>query len=152
MNVRSRLHWGTGIAAVYILFAAVTIGFVAFALGQPVELVSADYYAQSLAVDGRADAVARADALGAAFTAGVSPDGSAVLIAIPPDASNRADGTITLYRPSEAAADRIVPLRLDARGAQRVAAADLARGRWIVKLAWTSDGRDYYREQPVMLR
>lgn len=152
MSIRNRLNWGTGIATIYVLFAAVTIGFVAFALGQPVELVSADYYAQSLAVDARAGAVARADALGAALRSEASADGRFVLIAIPPGAAGGAGGTVTLYRPSDAAADRVVAIRLDEHGAQRIDAADLARGRWIVKLAWTSGDRDFYREQPVMLR
>lgn len=43
-----RLHWGTGIALAYTTFALATIGFVVFAMQRPVDLVSADYYADAL--------------------------------------------------------------------------------------------------------
>jgi hypothetical protein len=58
---------------------------------------------------------------------------------------------VTLYRPSHAAADRVVPLALDVRGEQRVPVAGLESGRWIVKLAWQVQGRHYYREEAVQV-
>ena len=33
-------NWGVGLATVYAIFAGATVGFVAFAMGQPVDLVS----------------------------------------------------------------------------------------------------------------
>src|SRR5438105_3272117 len=58
------VNWGVGIAAVYAVFAASTTAFVVFAMKQPVDLVSPDYYAQALKQDAHTDAVMRAAELG----------------------------------------------------------------------------------------
>lgn len=143
-----RPSWGVGIAAVYAVFATSTLAFVAFAIAQPVELVSPDFYRQALTFDGRQAAMTRADALGSSLEIEAAGHDVTVRIAGQPAAS----GAITLYRPSNAGADYTVRLALDAQGTQRIAAAHLADGRWIVKLSWADRGLEYYREQPVDLR
>jgi len=77
--------------------------------------------------------------------------GSGLVVSLPPAQADAARGTVTLYRASHAAADRIVPLALDVRGEQRVPVAGLESGRWIVKLAWQVQGRRYYREEAVQV-
>lgn len=142
-----RFNWGTGIAVTYTAFAVSTLGFVAFALGRPVDLVSPDYYARSLAHDERIAAERGAGALDVrvAFRA----EGEAILLTLPREHSAGASGTVTLYRPSSAADDRVVPLALDGAGAQRIPAAGLARGRWIVKIDWEAGGRRFHSETAV---
>lgn len=149
--MKVRFNWGVGIALTYGLFAASTLAFVAFALAQPVELVSADYYAQSLAVDARSDAVRRAGALGARLRIEQAAGGQVLLLTLPADHAG-ATGTVTLYRPSNAGADRAMALSLDAAGIQRMATADLARGRWVLKIDWQVRGDRFYHEQAIDLR
>jgi nitrogen fixation protein FixH len=153
MSVRLRFNWGTGIGLTYALFVAGTVGFVVFALGQPVELVSADYYSRSLTYDERLDAVRRADALGDAFQVTPAPDGHAVIITLPREQAlaSAAVGMLTFYRPSSVAADRVVPLAMDAHGEQRLSLDGLASGRWILKMDWQTQGRRYYRERAVQV-
>jgi hypothetical protein len=147
--IRRHLHWGTAIAAVYTLFAASTLAFVFFAVAHPVELVSADYYERSLAHDARLAATARADALGSELEVAIAPTGDALLIAIPRHQAATARGQVTLYRPSDVHADRLLPLTLDAEGRQRIPLAGIARGRWQVRLEWTTGGVTYHREQAL---
>ena len=142
---RIRWNWGTGIALVYLAFATGTLGFVAFAVSQPVQLVSADYYAQALSFDGRQAAVHRADALGSSLD--VTLDGRTLRIRLPQD---DASGSVALYRPSDAATDQARALAI-VRGEQRLDLQSLAPGRWVVKMKWTSGGLDYYREQTLVL-
>jgi nitrogen fixation protein FixH len=143
---RIRLTWGTGIAAVYVVFASCTLAVVAFAISQPVDLVSADYYAQALAFDRRQAASARAGALGAKLE--IAATGGSLLIRLAqPDAAGR----VTLYRPSASHTDREQALDL-AGGEQRIDLRTLAAGRWLVKMEWTSGGLDYYREQALVLK
>lgn len=142
-----RIHWGLAIALVYAAFASATIAFVVFALRQPVDLVSADYYARSLRQDDRAAAERRAAALPAAIACRI--DGGALTVTVPRDASRDAIGTLTLYRPSDGRADRVVPLALDQAGSQRVSLAGMARGRWQLQLDWAVGGVRYYHEQRV---
>lgn len=145
-----RFNWGTGIALVYGLFAACTTTFVVFAMRHPVQLVSEDYYASSLRHDQRRTAVQNADALGADI-ARVDADGD-VTIALPPTQARDARGAVRLYRPSDSAADRSMPLAVDADGRQHVSLDGLVAGRWVVQIDWTSGGRSFYREVTVMIR
>jgi hypothetical protein len=151
MKRRMRMHWGAVIAAVYITFAGATVSFVVFAVGRPVELVSADYYEQSLKHDTHMQAIANADALGSAVRVAAAEDAPAIDVDMPPVPARGLTGTITLYRPSDRTADRVMPLSLDADGHQRVVVDGAARGRWVVKLAWREAGQGFYREQAVLL-
>lgn len=155
MSIRIRFNWGLGVSLAYALFVAGTVSFVIFALTQPVELVSADYYDQSLTYDSRLDAERLGNALGTAVHVATASDalgrGWGLIVSMPPAQADVATGTVTLYRPSHAAADRVVPLALDVRGEQRVPVAGLESGRWIAKLAWQVQGRRYYREEAVQV-
>jgi nitrogen fixation protein FixH len=145
-----RGHWGAGIAAVYTAFAAGTVAFVVFATKQPVDLVSPDYYAQSIAHDGHLDAAARAAALDDAFSFSVSGDGRRIDLNW--RSARPSAGAVTLYRPAGAAADRRVPIAPDATGRQTVAMTDALSGLWIVQVAWTAGGQEYYAERRVVIR
>jgi hypothetical protein len=59
---------------------------------------------------------------------------------------------VTLYRASDVAADRTSELKVSVEGTQDISTDNLARGLWLVKLRWSAEGREYYFEQPVMLR
>lgn len=144
-----RLNWGTAIAVVYAIFASGTVGFVAFALQHPVQLVSENYYGDSLAHDSKRAAIENADQLSAAV---LTADDDAIVVSIPRNQRTDAHGELRLYRPSDAAADRAWTLAFDGDGTQRVGTRELARGRWVAQLSWTSGGRRFYRELPVVLR
>ena len=144
-----RLHWGAGIAAVYLAFATATSGFVVFAMRQPVELVRPDYYEQALAHDAHRRAVVRADALGGRFTCELVDGGRAIALRLPAEHASRARGSVWLYRPSDSRADRTTPIAVDAAGRERVTLDGLVAGRWLARVQWTVDGVDYYAEREV---
>ena len=147
-----RLHWGAAIALVYGAFAAATLGFVAFALRQPVDLVSPDYYARSLQQDEQLAATRRADALTPAIVCELDADGRSLIVRVPPAAAGEAVGTLTLYRPSNGRADRSLPLAAPVDGVWRAPLDDLERGRWKVQLEWRARGLHYRHERSLDLR
>ncbi len=149
-EMRITLNWGTGIALVYTAFAAATTGFVTFAMSRSVDLVSADYYAQSLQQDQRMDAERNTAAL-ASPPEVVQSGARALVLSLPSAHAASATGTVTLYRPSDASADRVLPLAVDADGRQQIALDGLARGRWLLQVRWSAGGRDYYFEEPVIV-
>ena len=149
--MRISFNWGTGIALVYTTFATATAGFVTFAMGRPVELVSADYYEQSLQQDARIAAERSAADLGPVLTVDETA-AAAAIVALPAAHLRDAHGTVTLYRPSNAGADQVLALQPGADGVQRVALDRLAAGRWVVQLHWTAAGREYYVERGVHVR
>ena len=71
---------------------------------------------------------------------------------IAPDQARESAGSVLLYRPSDASADRTVPLTFDSNGRQQLSLEGLAAGRWIVQVTWTREGRTFYRELEVMAR
>ena len=144
-----RVNWGTAIAVVYAVFASSTAGFVVFALRHPVQLVSENYYGESLAHDAKRAAIENADRLQATV---LDVDATDIVVSIPSAHRSDARGDLRLYRPSDVAADRTWALALDVDGRQRFGTHDLARGRWVAQLSWTSGGRRFYREQRVEVR
>ena len=146
-----RFNWGTGITLVYITFALGTLSMVGLAVSRPAELVSEDYYGQSLTYDRRLAAVERADALGRALAVDVDAQARALVVHVPADAADEARGRVTFYRPSMVTADRTVALVLDQAGEARLPIGDLAAGVWHVRLDWESRGRSFYREQRIVL-
>jgi hypothetical protein len=149
--MKPRLNWAAGIVASYVAFAGGTVGFVAYALNRPVDLVSADYYAKSLRQDGQMDAERNAAALQGA--ASIAQAGErAILISLPPAQAAAARGSVTLYRPSDASADRVFPLNTDRDGRQRVALDGLRPGLWSVRVRWTAEAREFYVEQRIFVR
>ena len=147
--MRITFNWGTGIAAVYTVFALATTGFVTFAMSQRVDLVSSDYYAQSLRQDQRIAAERNAGLLEPAPSVVLTGSGQAML-SLPSDQAGAA-GAITWYRPSDPKADRTTTLALDRDGRQHLPLSGLMAGRWIVQVRWAARGRDYYYEQAVLL-
>lgn len=149
--MNTRWNWGHSIAAVYIVFAASTAGFVVFAMDQRVDLVSTDYYEQSIALDSRREAEANARALGAALSMTEQADAHTITVHWPAAAVVDASGTVTLYRAADATADRRLPLHADANGAMTIALAGLAPGPWKLQLEWTSGGRMFYAERDLTI-
>jgi hypothetical protein len=145
-----RYNWGTGIALAYVAFALTTTGFVVFAMGRPVALVRADYYAESLRQDARMRAVANAQELGSAVSV-VSTTRGEVMVSIPRDQSRRARGTVTFYRASDPGADRVLELTPGPDGRDELSVAGMAPGYWVVQLRWSADGRDYLVDQAMVL-
>lgn len=144
-------NWGTGIALVYTAFALATSAVVAFALERHVDLVSPDYYARSLQLDRRMAAERGAAELGDRLIVGQTAPRLAV-VALPSDQKSEATGTVTLYRASDARADRQMPLALDAAGRQEIPLAGMLTGRWLLQVEWTARGRDYFVERELFVR
>lgn len=151
MAMRITFNWGTGVALVYTGFALATVGFVTFAMGRSVDLVSADYYAQSLQQDRKMEAERNALMLRPAPSV-AQPNGRTAVLSLPPDHAASARGRVTLYRASDASADFTLPLALDVHGRQHVSLDRLVAGHWILKVHWSSGSRDYYFERPVLVQ
>lgn len=137
--------WGYGIAAVYTTFALATLSFVAFTMTQKVELVAPDYYAQEVAYEKQIQRLRQAQDEGHQITCELTADGQSIRLQMPPHMV-AAQGTILLYRPSASALDREVKLNLERDGRQMISTAQLSKGAWRVKLTWSHEGREFYRE------
>jgi len=146
-----RISWGTGIALTYTTFALATSAFVVFAMERHVDLVSPDYYARSLQLDRRLEAERNAAALGQTLAVRQTLDRSVEII-LPAEQVADAQGTVTLYRASDARADRQANLALDASGKQAISLDGMLAGHWLLQVEWHSRGREYFAEREVIVR
>ena len=149
--MKTYLNWGTGVAFAYVAFATATMAFVVFALRRPVDLVAADYYTQSLRQDQQMEAERNARELGGSASV-TQPGDRAVVVAVPHAHASSAHGTVTLYRASDASADRVVDLKTDADGRQQISLEGLKPGVWSVQVRWSAQDRAFYLEQRVFAR
>lgn len=147
-----RFNWGTGIALAYTTFAVATMGFVAFAMTRPVDLVSTDYYGDALRHDATASARANATALGETFDIAVDDVARHVVVTWPAAMAPNVTGTATFYRPSSAGLDREMALAPDASGSQTLPTGDLVAGRWQLRISWQAEGRQYLAVRDLHLR
>jgi len=143
-------NWGVGIATVYAIFAGATLGFVVFAMQQPVDLVSPEYYAQAQAHQVRQLAAERALALGEAMRIEVDRAAQTMTVTWPAGARPES-GEVRFYRPSDSRADKREPIRVNDDGRQIVSLAALAAGNWLVQCEWTSGQALYYLERHIVV-
>ncbi len=144
------MNWGWKIAIVYIAFAMMTVGFVVFGSMQKVSLVEEDYYVKEIKYQEQIDRMKNAVE---------SPDGFSVdynaaqyLLSLQYSGDELVTGEIHLFRPSDAKEDILLPLHPDETGLQNIDAKQLLKGLWVVKVNWTSGGKDYFKSQQINIQ
>ena len=145
--------WPVGIIAFFVCFIGFTVGIVVWSTHHTEDLVSEKYYNDELHYQQRIDATQLARNEGTVPKIAYDAASRKIELHFPaPDALKSATGTVTLYRPSEAALDKSCALNADAAGLQQIAAADLKTGLWRVKAEWTKSGKAYFAEESVMVQ
>ena len=144
--------WPIGIACFFAVLIASLATWAVVAQRNREELVSADYYEQEVVYQQQINRLKRSAGAGVAIAYVPGGQGGAIRIAWPA-ASLPADGRgrVRLYRPSEAALDRELPLAVGADGVQSIDAGSLKPGLWKVRVHWGPDDSGYYAEGSVVV-
>jgi hypothetical protein len=139
--------------AAFAVFILGTAALVSFSIFHREDLVTADYYEQTLRHQEQIDRVERTQPLRAHVRVVYSPEREQMLISLPPQpADDPPTGSIHLYRPSAAREDRRFDLDLDPLGHQALDARDLPEGLWRVRVRWTAAGNDYAIDERIVVR
>jgi nitrogen fixation protein FixH len=144
--------WPIAIAGFFAVLIAALATWAVVAHRNREELVSADYYEQEVAYQQQINRLRRSADSGVSI--GYVPVGQGGVIRIAwPMVSRPADalGRVRLYRPSEAALDREVPLLVGADGIQSIDARTLKPGLWKVRVHWGLEDSGYYAEGSVVV-
>jgi hypothetical protein len=144
--------WPVGLVLFFIVFAAYIVGFVIFACRQKMDLVRADYYDQEIRFQKQIDRVQRSAPILADADINYNRAGDVVTVRLPSVKAERIGGTVSFYRPSDAALDNSVELSLDADGQQSMSVRSLCAGLWKVRVQWKMSGQEYYFEKPIVIK
>jgi len=148
--MKLKMNWGTGIAALYIVFVIGMLGLVMGTMQHSVDLVTPDYYAQELVFQQQIDKVKRSSALDE--NAKIRLVDGVINIRFPETFStNTLGGKINLFCPSNSQNDMIIPVKVNEFNEQVIALTSIASGKYIVKLDWEAAGQMYYAEQILHL-
>ncbi|MBU0985393.1 MAG: FixH family protein [candidate division Zixibacteria bacterium] len=145
-------QWGLAVYALYGGFVVFVLAMVVFASFNDIQLVTPDYYQQELAYQERIDrsrlTIERQAIPGVVYESENNRITVSFADTWPPD---QYEGTLALFRPSDAALDITLPVRPDSVLHQSVGAAGLARGLWRVQITWNVGELAFYSEQTVYL-
>lgn len=140
------MGWGWRITILYSAFVVFMIGLVILAVKQDFHLVADDYYAQELAYQDRIDQMTNAQEDGQHFLLESNADNYRIAFQ-----QQVSDVNVQFFRPSDDEGD----VTLEESGlidAVNVKGERLMRGRYLVKAAWTANGKRYYQETPLFVQ
>jgi nitrogen fixation protein FixH len=152
-TLRTRIEpWPIGIAGFFALLISALATWAVVAQRNREELVSPDYYEQEVAYEQQIHRLKRSAGAGVAIGLVPGGQGGVIRIAWPTNALPAdGPGRVRLYRPSESALDREIPLAVGADGVQNIDAGPLKPGFWKVRVHWGPEDAGYYAEGSVVV-
>ena len=147
---KSKFNWGAGIFITILLFMIITISTAVFLINQDVDLVASDYYNKGIHHQEQIDRMNRTNALDEKVQ--INPESGFIRLIFPKlFAQKSLSGTIQFYRPSDSKKDFTIPISIDTSAQQIVSTQTLNKGYWTVKLNWTQDSVEYYKESSFVI-
>jgi nitrogen fixation protein FixH len=146
-----KIHWGTGLAVAFGVFAIGILIMVRISMNREIDLVSDDYYQREIHHQDQIDIQKRSNSL--PEQPGIGVTSASVIVKLPktfsPDSTT---GVLTFYRPADRHKDFVVSLKLDSANTQFVPTTSLQKGLWRLKLHWTHHFQDYYHEEAIVIQ
>ncbi len=144
------MNFGGKIVVLYLSFVGLILTLVFMSYGQKVELVSTDYYAQEINFQQKINATNNEKSLaGASITHSIN--GNSVILKIDSALlSNDFNGTVTFFRPSDSSKDVQVKMNF-VNNEQIIEAKELIHGAYKLQLSWTSNQKNYFKEEVIFI-
>ena len=145
-------NWGNGITIAIVVFICATLSVVAYIVSLDYHMVTGDHYQEAENYQDHIERLEQTSTLEKPVEIELLNQDREIEIRFPLsqfDAS--VIGMIELYRPSNSSMDRQVQLNLNQDGTQRIKAYELAKGKWLVKVSWTSGEHNYYSQKSIFL-
>jgi hypothetical protein len=140
------MNWGHKLTLVFIAFAAFMIYMVVRSFQANVDLVTEDYYLEEINYQEKIDKISNVKRFDKAVDYRLTMEG--VELTFP---ENSANGTVHLYRPSEADQDKKYDLIVDEHNRFLIGIKDLRPGKFRIKLDWSDGAVPYYQEIEVLI-
>ncbi|MBN1446355.1 MAG: FixH family protein [Bacteroidetes bacterium] len=152
--VKRKIHpWALGISIVIVVFLVASIALTVIISQEDIHLVQEDYYEKDLKYQQEIDSRKRAEALEQKPEIILDRTAQSCSIRFPErERYDAIGGEVTFFRISDAAHDRVIPLRLGEDGKQYISVSGMASGQWVLKLKWNEGGREFSMEQRLYLQ
>jgi hypothetical protein len=145
-----KFNWGTGIFIVLSIIVLAVITFYIYLSNLGTHLVEENYYEKELAYQEKIDKLNNTSQL--AGNIEILKEPGVVIIEFPSlDTGSVPSGTVWFYRPSDQKKDFTVPLQLNDSLQQAFNVSSIDKGKWIIKIDWEMDGKEYYFEEAVII-
>lgn len=140
------MNWGKSIFLFYSLFVIALLSVVYFAFTQDVNLVADDYYKQEIAYENQINRIKNTNALA------IKPEMHVVngFVELSFPANINPKGYILFFHPEKSALDKKVGLALGQDHKQQIDFHEQVKGKWIAKLHWRFEGKEYYQEFTIV--
>jgi hypothetical protein len=145
-----KLNWGTGIALAYGSFAIVMVGLALQTTKHDVGLVKKDYYDDDINYQVHYDKMKNARDLKTDLVIKLDSMGKNIVLQFPADLP-QPTGKVLLFRPSQTGVDESIEIKADTQNEQLLSTESLKSGLWKIKVDWNVAGKDYYKEQGLVL-
>ena len=142
-----KLNWGTKIAALYTSFVVFILFMVYLSFGQKFDLVTEDYYAQEIAYQNTIDSKERAERLKKRLS--ISIDKNQLKLSFPQQTDD-IKGKVLCFRPSDESKDFEEEI-LTKNGFFYIPLDKFIKGKYLLKVSWSSNNISYYEEQTIVL-
>lgn len=145
-----KFNWGTGIFMFIGFFLLSMAVLIYFSLQQKTDLVEPGYYPQSLEYQKQIDRMSVAGQLSEKIR--ITQQQDLLLIKFPVDMKGKDfKGKIYMFRPSDQDADFTDSIRADTALIHKIPVSELMAGKYIAKISWLMDGKEYYFEEGVRI-
>ncbi|MDN4164580.1 FixH family protein [Cytophagales bacterium LB-30] len=147
------MNWGYKILIVIILFVSFIVTLVVIAIRQDdIHLVSKNYYEKEILYQQEIDKQRNYEQYFQGEIAQYRQESRELSFSFANDqVQGMPEGTIHLFRPSDARLDKRIAIATDAEGKQVLPMQDLASGQWKVKVDWVQNNVAFSREQTLIL-
>ncbi|MFT3705576.1 MAG: FixH family protein [Agriterribacter sp.] len=139
------MNWGYKLMLAFVLFAAMMSYLVFRCFQTDFELVEKEYYKSELVYQQVIDGTERAKKLSTAPA--IQQSGKALILQMPDEMKDTAvKGSVWFYCAYDSGKDKKYHLSLNENGMQ-VLGNGVTPGSYVVKIDWSSKGKNYYTEQ-----
>ena len=146
------MNWGKGIFITVTVFVIVTLSVVSYLISLDFYMVSNDHYGDASNYQETIDKKDQTKSLSQPIMVFFDEEQVSLKLVFPPELAGRNNtGTVHMYRPNDSNLDIKLDLNLDQKGIQLIDAAELAKGKWILKLDWSTEGKEYSDEKNILL-
>jgi len=144
-------NWGHRLILVFVVFGGLMSFMVYRSMKTNIDLVSNEYYKDELSYQKIIDGSKEANLLKNKVS--IIQEGTTIAIRLPDEMKNEAiKGQSWFYCVTDAKKDRKVDMQMNADAEQVINASLFIPGKYIVKLNWSSAGREYYTEQNITIQ